>query len=412
MITDIPTKADFDNNGIAFLNLAWESVLSISLSLPAPPSEQIGEDVEAGSQEDGGDVALDAGEGLRGDGADVGDQWTEEDELRWAEAVIRFPHLPKTVERRSLAERRWSRAVEEYWRDAQQALATAVALAQQGTEFLLKGKIAAVSPLLLISGDPRDWPGGCDKTDIPFADFKTIDAQDLIRCHDTVCTPRLTDQFRNRFEQLRRMRNSVMHTIDTRHRFTTQEGLLAILEMVEALIGANAWLGLRKKHLRRKPNFPPSAIDHCRCRMARETVHVIALLEPAQAKRFFDFEKKRRSYLCPGCEAECESMKIGVTLAQLHPNTPESTTVFCILCGQTHEVDRLRCGRNGCRGNVISVHTAGCLTCGCVRPEGEGTTQVIGLEEIFGDDLAEGAKVINSSDVPLDPKQSPDERQT
>jgi hypothetical protein len=131
MILDLPTKAEFDNNGVAFLNLAWQSVLSTAFGLPEQPVETMGQDATAEEHRE-----------------------AEEEDRRWAEAV------------------------ESYWQASQQELATAVALAQQGTEFLLKGKIAAVSPLLLISGDPKDWPGGCDKNDIPFADFKTIDAQD------------------------------------------------------------------------------------------------------------------------------------------------------------------------------------------------------------------------------------------
>lgn len=404
MITNIPTKADFDNNGIAFLNLAWESVLSISLNLPAPPVEQIAEVVEAEQQADG--AAVNAGEEI----LEAAGTWTAEDEERWAEAVTNCPHLPKMVQKKSLAERRWAQAVGEYWRSAQQALATAVALAQQGTEFLIKGKIAAVSPLILISGDPREWPAGCDKNDIPFADFKTIDAQDLIRCHDTVCAPRLTDQFKNRFEQLRRMRNSVMHTVDTRLRFTTQEGILAILEMVEALVGANAWLGLRKQYLQKKPKFPPSEIDECLCQLARETMHVVALLLPAQVKRFFNFEKKKRRYLCPECQTACASINVSVTLTQLQPSTPESTTVFCILCCQTYHVTRVRCTHRGCRGNVISVRHAGCLTCGGVRPEEElPASAEVGLEEVFGADLADGERVINLSDIPIQPPQPPEQ---
>jgi hypothetical protein len=407
MITDIPTKVDFDNNGVAFLNLAWESILAISLNLPAPPSEPIKEAAEPEDGEDGEDGHPDAGEEV---GGSVPER-TDEDQKRWLEAIEHYPHLPRMAQKRSQAERRWSQAVDEYLRAAQQALGTAVALAQQGTEFLLKGKIAAVSPLLLISGDPRDWPAGCDKNDVPFADFKTIDAQDLIRCHDTVCSPRLSDQFKNRFEQLRRMRNSVMHTVDTRLRFTTKEGLLAILEMVEALIGENVWLGLRKQHLKKKPNFPPSGIDRSRCQMALEAVHVIALLQPAQVKKFFSFEKRQRRYLCPECEGECASLKIGVTLAQLQPNTPESTTVFCIVCSQTHQVARTNCGKIGCRGNVVSVHNSFCLTCGAARPEGEAQVhEGIGLEEVFGGDIAEGAKVVNLSDIPIRPKQQPGEQ--
>jgi hypothetical protein len=324
MITDIPTKADFDNNAIGFLNLAWQSVLSISLSRPKQPVKELSKEA--------------------------------------------------TQEQHAQAEeenRRWEQDVQQYWQAVQQELATAVALVQQATEFLLKGKIAAVSPFLLVSGTPADWPRGCDRNDIPFADLKTIDAQDLIRCHDTVCTPRLTDQFKQRFEQLRRLRNSIMHTVDRRLNFTTLDGLLAILEVVEPLIGPNTWLGLREQYLSRQPNFFPNQEDVCRCRMARETVHVIDLLQPDPVRRFFGFDKKQRRYLCPGCEQECANWQIGVTLAQLVPNTAESSNVFCILCRESHEVIRKACGQANCRGNVVSVLSGKCLTCGLEVPVSE-----------------------------------------
>ena len=108
MIVDIPTKTDFDNNGIAFLNLAWQTVLSICLNFQEQSYQvQMGE-------------------------APLEKVHEAEEEDTW-----------------------WEQAVEDYWKATQQELATAVALAQQGTEFLLKGKIAHVSPFLLITGDPR-----------------------------------------------------------------------------------------------------------------------------------------------------------------------------------------------------------------------------------------------------------------
>ena len=67
-----------------------------------------------------------------------------------------------------------------YWSFAGRHLATGLALAHQGAEFLLKGRIASVSPYLLIGSSPRDWPRNCSKVDTPFAEFRTIDAQDLV----------------------------------------------------------------------------------------------------------------------------------------------------------------------------------------------------------------------------------------
>lgn len=92
---------------------------------------------------------------------------------------------------------------EEYWESAQQPLATALTLVQQGAEFLLKAKIADVSPFLLIDGSPSSWPRGSDQQDTPFSDFRTIDAHDLPKAHDSVASVRLSEEFKTQFEQLR-----------------------------------------------------------------------------------------------------------------------------------------------------------------------------------------------------------------
>lgn len=203
MITSIPTAEDFRSTGIALINLAWESVITVAQNLAGAPVEN----------------------------------WGDEND---AETIAT-----------------WKAALDGYLQSAQQALATAVALAQQGTEFLLKSKIAAVSPFLLISSSPGDWPKGCEKADTPFADFKTIDAQDLPRAHDCVCSPRLSEEFRSKFDQLRRLRNTVMHTVDRRARFTVQDGVLAILEVVEALVAPQGWVAIRRSHLQSTPALSP-----------------------------------------------------------------------------------------------------------------------------------------------------------
>ncbi len=59
-----------------------------------------------------------------------------------------------------------------FWLSSKQKLSTSLAVAQQGIEFVLKGKIAEVSPFLLIAGGPNEWPKKCDKNDTNFADFR------------------------------------------------------------------------------------------------------------------------------------------------------------------------------------------------------------------------------------------------
>src|SRR5690606_1801391 len=82
----------------------------------------------------------------------------------------------------------------EYWKSAQTQLSTALTLAQQGTDFLLKSKIAEVSPFLLIAEGPDKWPRGCHRQDIPFSEFRTVDSQDLVKVHDVVAPKRLEEE--------------------------------------------------------------------------------------------------------------------------------------------------------------------------------------------------------------------------
>jgi len=74
---------------------------------------------------------------------------------------------------------------DNYWAAAKRRLTTSLAITQQGVEFILKGKIAAISPFLLITDAPAKWPSPYEGEPIKFSEFRTVDAQDLIRVLDT-----------------------------------------------------------------------------------------------------------------------------------------------------------------------------------------------------------------------------------
>lgn len=300
MITDIPDQADFEQSGIALLNLAWDSVLSLYLNLElAEIDEESGEEVNA-----------------------------------------------------------------KYWKSAQVTLSTALALVQQGTEFLSKGRIAAVSPFLLLSGDPRDWPRNCERNDLPFADFRSIDAQDLIRAHDTVTSARLSEVFKNRFEHLRRLRNTTMHTVDRRTQVNAKEVIKEVLEVCEYLIMPLSWVRLRRSHLEKEPRSQIYVIaEDVDYALAREMMTVIELLEPSLAIKYFDFNKRQRRYYCLPCLIACQEYSFEPNLAQLRPAGPSSNNLWCLLCGQNQTVNRRQCRYSDCRGNVIESEEDVCLTC-------------------------------------------------
>ena len=87
MIIEIPNKNDFDKSGLSMLNLAWDAIATLYRDL---------ENAEIEEWDDDGEVT------------------------------------------------------EEFWQAAQRPISVALALAQQGIELLLKGKIAEISPFLFL----------------------------------------------------------------------------------------------------------------------------------------------------------------------------------------------------------------------------------------------------------------------
>jgi len=303
MITEVPTGSDFRQSGVGFLNLAWESAITLALELDEMEVEE----------------------------------WDSEGAV-----------------------------TDEYWQAGQRPLATAIALAQQGVELLLKARIADVSPYLLVSGNPRDWPKGCDTSDLPFSEFRTLDAQDLVRAHDAVTNQRLPDDFKRQYEAFRRMRNTIFHTVNKTLRITTEDVIRLILETTEVLIQPRRWIALRREFLNASPVAVGSYAgqDVAIASLNRELPKVVELLKPAELRRFFAFEKRQRSYVCYNC---CSALRDywteDVMLAQLSPNTPTSTSLHCIACDENTTVVRRPCTQAGCRSNVIEAEDGVCLVC-------------------------------------------------
>jgi hypothetical protein len=304
MITDLPTAEDFKQSGIEFLNLAWDNAIDLLINL------------------------------------DEWDQALESDE-------------EETKEDRN----------KTYWKSAQRILTTAAALTQQGLELLLKSRIAETSVFLLISGDPRDWPKGCDKTDVPFTDFRTIDAQDLIRAHDAVYSQRLSLEFKGTFDRLRKLRNSIFHTVDKRTKVQVEEVLHTILFASNSLIGNHVWISLRKGHLSNAPQSFSIEFDLSEMMVVRELKKLVEVLPPSVIQEFIGMHPKQRRYLCCACEWACREFDIRADCAQLVPNSATSTTLHCFACGVDTTVVRKKCQNRKCPGNVLEAKDGFCCTC-------------------------------------------------
>lgn len=304
MIVDIPVEEDFRSAGKDFLCLAWETILGLSLSLE-----------------------------------DTLDHTLEDDEV----------------------------ITDTYWEAAQRPLSTALSLTEQAVEFLLKGKIASVSPFLLIANDYPGWPKQSSSNQVRFSDFKTIDAKDLLRVYNTIAHSPLNDEFRQRYEQLRSKRNTIMHTVDPTLRVKADDVMVDILEIHKSLLGDESWIDIRRNHIYNSPDSVVYlyASEQFETTLIREIEHAIITLPPALASRYFGINKKQRRYLCPDCYCTCvDYCPNGMPLTTLlTPNTPASTSVHCIICEKDFEIERRPCSNPDCKGHILHKNDGTCLTC-------------------------------------------------
>jgi hypothetical protein len=300
MIKNIPPPQEFYEAGLSLLNFAWETVTALLIEL--------NESEEAG---------------------------LEVDEIKNA-----------------------------FWSAARQHLTTSLAIAQQGVEFILKGRISEISPFLLIDNLPKDFPKGSTSNDLNFSDFRTIDSQDLIKIHDTFSSERLPVGFQDKFEDLRKKRNSIMHTVNKNLVVQATDVISDILSVHKYMFPDRSFISFRRNALDTSPTSELYSNDHVDSKVIREFSLVIDLLPPNLVKEFFGFNKKQRRYICPTCNHACADSYFIPETAFLIPNTATANTLFCFICKEKHPVERTTCFDEKCKGNVRSIEYDMCVTCG------------------------------------------------
>jgi hypothetical protein len=260
-----------------------------------------------------------------------------------------------------LADETPEEAVEEFWQRSQPALANAYSLIQQGMELALKGRIAAVSPYLLIGG-PKDWPKGTATGPVSFGEFRTLDATDLIPVHNSVVASPLDEPFKTFWEQVRRDRNKIMHS-SAPGTFTPEQVVKTLLTAIEALFSEVPW-AQRLIELEDESKFASLGfVDNARNHVLRQIATAIRHLKPAEAKRFFGYDDDRRGYVCPHCyfASNRDWQDDWPRLAQLTTKSPGATELYCLVCEETTVTERAPCGQTECKGDVIAEGI--CLTC-------------------------------------------------
>mgnify|MGYP006427085019 CR=1 FL=1 len=253
----------------------------------------------------------------------------------------------------------------EVWESAQRTLSTSLLLAHQASELLLKSRISEISPFLLISSDLRHWPKPSNTNAIPFDEIRTIDAQDMPKMHDLVSKHKLSDEFIQSYDMLRTKRNKVSHTVSKNLRFTAGEILKSILEITHELLPDEKWFRLRESHLASGVDAALHSNDYDSFVIAREAVILKAEFDRASMLKYFDFDKRRRAYICPVCVLSSSDWGYfeDATISLLEPNTPTADKVYCFACGNLSQVIRRCCNHKDCKGNVLTEDMERCLTC-------------------------------------------------
>lgn len=260
-----------------------------------------------------------------------------------------------------LADETPEEAVDEYWRRSQPALGNALSLIQQGIELVLKGRIASVSPYLLI-GDPKEWSNRAATEAVPFGEFHTLDAASLVKVHNAVSTILLDETFAEFWTQLRIDRNKIMHS-PTPGYFDPPRAVRTVLEAIYNLFSDQSW-PQRLLNLELQSKFAALGdLDNAINYVMRETNDALRHLSPSEALKFLKFDKGRRAYICPHCyfQANRDWQDEWPHLAQFLEKKPGATELHCIVCEQATEVERIACQNEDCPGDVIAEGI--CLTC-------------------------------------------------
>ncbi|WP_326999171.1 hypothetical protein [Comamonas testosteroni] len=246
---------------------------------------------------------------------------------------------------------------EEYWLAARRRLASSLAVTQQGVELLLKGKIAEISPFLLLSDPPAKWPA------IPkrFVEYRTVDAQDLVSLLNSISSTQLPENFIRRFNELRSSRNKIFHSVDNELTVAASEVLETILEFNKTLFPDQSWAKKRAGFIDEAPSTHLD-IDYWGATLVcREMDFVFSLLSPAAVLKYFGVDIRKHRYQCPKClESLHQDDDSRFRLAQLTPMTNDSEKLYCPICHEAHDILRNKC--TNCKATVQNEEGI-CLAC-------------------------------------------------
>jgi hypothetical protein len=288
---------------------------------------------------------------------------------------------------------------DDYWSRAQRRLGHAVTLVHQSLELAVKSRIVGISPYLLIANDVNGFPK-LRPSGIPFSEFKTLDAKDLVRVHDVYSAERMDDEWIEFFESNRRLRNQLIHGVGKADRISEIQVFSDVLRTIRLMPQLTSnWSAARLDYLKSQTAEAVVDMEHYPLADLLSELDIVTKLLPRKVLQdSLGFDKKQRRYICPGaCYTDMQqsgrfASQDMVRLAQLKPNTPTSDSLACMACGTFHAVTRSGCLNKQCPSNVIGVvedeyfkgtddeELRVCLVCGLEQNPAPRTTISLDLD--------------------------------
>lgn len=263
----------------------------------------------------------------------------------------------------------------DYVRASQPNLLSVLSNIQQALELGVKSRIAAVSPYLLIAGDVKQWPKGRDGNVISFYEFRTIDAFDLVRVHNSVCSSVLPDSFCKIFNEMRRKRNVIVHLGGGDIEVDAKDLLPLILECFGHLFPDRCWVEERYKYEESQPIYKLHGNDFLTMDLVGEFKGVVSLLKPSLLRKHYGYDNRKAKYICVSCTDE-EASQLGsrTALAQIRSADADKAQLYCCVCAKENEVLRQPCVVMGCKNALIFQDLFGwrtCVICGERQPSSD-----------------------------------------
>jgi hypothetical protein len=259
---------------------------------------------------------------------------------------------------------------QEFWKAADRKVANGVALTQQALEFLLKGRIAAISPYLLIQNDPRDWPKPNGRNTIEFSRFKTLDAVHLPKICTAVSPEELPPGLSAHYDYLRKARNTVMHSVGSSG-ITGPELFALVLKSYKFLFPDSSWFKEREIYLERDEQTVLFS-EGVHFRLVQEGLHAIDSLSDSDCWTLIGLDKTKTRYLCPSCNSESSHYSgEDAFLCQFSKDASRQDLLKCCICLSEFPVERKSCRMEGCNGDAISPEDEICLLCGKSQPDSD-----------------------------------------